>query len=151
MRIFIMRHGEAEMLANSDRERHLTPRGQQQATAQGNWLKQTALFDKVIVSPYVRAQETFQAIDAVYEHQLTNKMETWSGITPNGNPVVVMDYLTLLAKQNVQSVLLISHLPLVGEIVSALCGRNSVNFYPATLVEVDWNASIGQALQFRNA
>lgn len=151
MKIFVMRHGEAEMLANSDRERCLTERGQQQATAQGIWLKQTALFDKVIVSPYVRAQQTFQAIDRVYEHQLAVRMETWAGITPNGSPTMIIDYLALLAKQDIQSVLLVSHLPLVGEIVRGLCGRNSINFYPATLVEMDWNTTTGQILQFRNA
>lgn len=151
MKIVIMRHGEAEMLANSDRERPLTPRGQQQATAQGLLLKQLAMFDKVLVSPYVRAQETFQHINQAYDGQLGDKMETWSGITPNGHAEIVVDYLTVLSEQNIQSVLLISHLPLVGDIVGTLGLKYLVKFYPATFAEIEWEQQLGKLLQSRDA
>ena len=35
MRIFIMRHAEAEMMAQSDKARQLTARGRQQSLSQG--------------------------------------------------------------------------------------------------------------------
>ena len=43
MRLFVMRHGEAELMANSDKERHLNANGKEQALMQGTWLKSTAL------------------------------------------------------------------------------------------------------------
>lgn len=151
MRIVVMRHGEAEMIANSDRERRLTLRGQQQANAQGLLLKQQIIFDKVLVSPYVRAQETFQQVNEAYGGALQEKMETWAGITPSGQAATVVDYLALLAQQNVQSVLIISHLPLVGDIIGALGLKHLVKFYPATFAEVEWNQQMGTLLQSKDA
>ena len=55
MKIFIMRHGEAEVVSSSDEARHLTDYGRKQSILQGQWLKthlnSTALsVQKVIVS-----------------------------------------------------------------------------------------------------
>ncbi|EJS91239.1 phosphohistidine phosphatase SixA, partial [Pasteurella multocida subsp. multocida str. Anand1_cattle] len=74
-----------------------------------------------------------EQINGVYANQLAEKVETWDGITPYGNSHTVVGYLDVLAKQGIQSVLIVSHLPLVGEIVVTLCGRNSVSFYPSTI------------------
>ncbi|AFF23716.1 phosphohistidine phosphatase SixA [Pasteurella multocida subsp. multocida str. HN06] len=90
MDIFVMRHGEAEVMAKSDRERHLNRRGIQQAISQGEWLKSTMTVDKVLVSSYARAQQTFEQINGVYANQLAEKVETWDGITPYGNSHTVV-------------------------------------------------------------
>ena len=133
MKVFIMRHGEAEVVASSDEARHLTEYGRKQSISQGQWLKThlnlTALsVQKVIVSPYVRAQETFELVNSALDNIL-NDVETWSGITPYGNATLV---------------LLVSHLPLVGSIVSELYGkRNPISFYPSTIVQIDWNGEKG--------
>ena len=148
MKVFIMRHGEAEVVASSDEARHLTEYGRKQSISQGQWLKthlnSTALsVQKVIVSPYVRAQETFELVNAALDNIL-NDVETWSGITPYGNATLVADYLSVLQEQGVESVLLVSHLPLVGSIVSELYGkRNPISFYPSTIVQIDWNGEEG--------
>ena len=148
MKIFIMRHGEAEAVASSDEARHLTEYGRKQSISQGQWLKthlnSTALsVQKVIVSPYVRAQETFELVNLALDNIL-NDVETWSGVTPYGNATLVADYLSVLQKQGVESVLLVSHLPLVGSIVSELYGkRNPISFYPSTIVQIDWNGEEG--------
>ncbi|MDP9499368.1 phosphohistidine phosphatase SixA [Bisgaard Taxon 45] len=149
MDIFVMRHGEAEMMAKSDKERHLNLRGIQQAISQGEWLKSTMMVDKVLVSPYVRAQQTFEQINDVYAEQLAEKMETWDHITPYGNSHTVLSYLALLAIQGVRSVLIVSHLPLVGEIVFSLCGHSSVSFYPSTITHVQWDGEIGNIVQVK--
>ncbi|MDD7544811.1 phosphohistidine phosphatase SixA [Actinobacillus porcinus] len=145
MRIYIMRHGEAEMLAPSDKERHLTPLGKEQAAEQGQWLK-TALnstaLDKVIVSPYVRALETFEAINAEFNHTLSDLTESWDNVTPYGNPELVRNYLDVLAEENNGdnlTILIVSHLPLVGELVKEFCGKNTVSFHPATIAVIDWD------------
>lgn len=141
MKVFVMRHGEAEVMAKSDKERCLTSRGQLQATEQGKWLKTVMPdFDRVLVSPYTRALETFAKIDEVYQHQLNAKQETWDAITPYGSSSLVVDYLSVLAEQGVNTVLIVSHLPLVGEIVTELCQRRSpVSFYPSTIAGVQWD------------
>ncbi|WP_329504725.1 phosphohistidine phosphatase SixA [Haemophilus parainfluenzae] len=148
MKIFIMRHGEAEVVSSSDEARHLTDYGRKQSISQGQWLKthlnSTALsVQKVIVSPYVRTQETFELVNSALDNIL-NDVETWSGITPYGNATLVADYLSVLQEQGVKSILLVSHLPLVGSIVSELYGkRNPISFYPSTIVQIDWNGEKG--------
>ena len=152
MRIFVMRHGEAEMMAQSDKSRCLTERGKTQASAQGNWLKSLVPeFDKVLVSPYVRALETFEHLNLSYRNQLSDKQEIWDAITPYGNPELVSDYLATLSDQNMQNVLIISHLPLVGEIITELCGKNPIGFYPSTIAEVDWDTEQGTIIQAKSA
>ena len=124
-------------MANSDKERHLNANGKEQALMQGTWLKSTALsFDKVLVSPYARALETFAQVNSVYDQTLSDKLDIWDAITPYGDSGVVGNYLSVLVEDGLQNVLLISHLPLVGDIVKELCGRNPANFYPATIVEI---------------
>ena len=39
MKVFIMRHGEAEVVASSDETRRLTDYGCKQSISQGQWLK----------------------------------------------------------------------------------------------------------------
>ena len=148
MKVFIMRHGEAEAVSSSDETRRLTDYGRKQSISQGQWLKthlnSTALsVQKVIVSPYVRAQETFEFVNLALDNIL-NDVETWSGVTPYGNATLVADYLSVLQEQGIESVLLVSHLPLVGSIVSELYGkRNPISFYPSTIVQIDWNGEEG--------
>ena len=97
----------------------------------------------MIVSPYVRAQETFELVNSALDNILSD-VETWSGITPYGNATLVADYLSVLQEQGVESVLLVSHLPLVGSIVSELYGkRNPISFYPSTIVQIEWNGEKG--------
>ena len=140
MHLFIMRHGEAELMANSDKARHLNANGREQSRLQGMWLKSTALeFDKVLVSPYTRALETFDEINQVFEQQLSDKLEVWEGITPYGDSGLVSSYVALLEKEGHRNLLLISHLPLVGDIVKDFCCRNHASFYPATIVDIHWD------------
>lgn len=154
MKIFVMRHGEAEVMAKSDKARHLTEYGKKQSFAQGEWLKNhvksTALsFDRVLVSPYQRALETFEQVDIAFDSALNSKREIWDGITPYGSAELVVDYLSVLESEGAESVLLISHLPLVGEIVAELYGkRNPISFYPATIAQIDWNGGKGEIVSY---
>ncbi|HHE9479552.1 TPA: phosphohistidine phosphatase SixA [Haemophilus influenzae] len=153
MNIFIMRHGEAEVIANSDKSRRLTAYGIKQAFSQGEWLKQHLSMllinslDRILVSPYVRAQETFHQVNQAFDLELENKFEIWEGITPYGHAHSVIDYLEVLKDEGVKSVLIISHLPLVGEIVAELYGkRNPISFYPATIAQLLWDGNKSEIL-----
>lgn len=124
MKVFIMRHGEAAMYAPSDAERPLTENGKQISHQSAQWLKtelaniDQSKIERVLVSPYLRAQQTLQVIQQVIDAQQINVL---AELTPGGNEALVADYLHVLQQQEVSSVLIVSHLPLVGYLVAELC------------------------------
>lgn len=149
MKIIIMRHGEAEIFAHSDESRPLTNYGKQSSFKQGTKLKSTALsaqssFDKVLVSPYLRAKQTFEQVNTAFNQELASSVEIWDAITPYGNAELVVSYLETL--NEIENLLIISHLPLVGELISELCGRNGVTFLPATYAEIEWDGQKGKLI-----
>lgn len=157
MKIWIMRHGEAGFNALTDSQRKLTEAGKKMAYQQGIYLgkqlnNEQNYLDKIIVSPYLRTQETWgeveKGIQAVgFNQSFANVIETWDGITPGGSPEQVSDYLTFLESEGAKHVLLISHLPLVFDLVQHLTQyQQSVHFYPAVLAEIEWNGMIGKLL-----
>ncbi len=114
MKIFIMRHGEAVQFALSDAERALTERGQSASIAVARASNEQGVkqFDLVLVSPYVRAQQTWNTIAQYFE---ADKVETSEDITPYGDSEQVFDYLQArIDVDSLKSVLIVSHLPLVG-------------------------------------
>lgn len=124
MRVLIMRHGEAGMHAPSDAERSLTEFGKAHSIEAAKWIAtqltsfNISQLDKALVSPYLRAQQTLNAVSTVLN---INNIETVSELTPSGNEERVADYLRVLAGQGVSSVMIVSHLPLVGYLVTELC------------------------------
>lgn len=150
MKIWIMRHGEAGFNAPSDSQRSLTENGQRMAKEKGLMLGeqfklQGILLDKLIVSPYLRAQQTaeqliqgFQAVD--FSQNFANITEEWAGITPSGDVDTVIDYLDFLREEGAKNVFIVSHLPLVFELVQALTHHQAnVHFYPAVVAEIEWD------------
>ncbi|AUI65958.1 MULTISPECIES: phosphohistidine phosphatase SixA [Glaesserella] len=155
MNIWIMRHGEASFHAKTDNERPLTENGHMMAFEQGKKLgeifnNQKIKLDKVIVSPYLRAQQTkenvFKGLQAVgFVQSFANIEEIWEEITPSGNPNIVVDYLHFLREEGAQNILIISHLPLVFDLVYHLTKHN-VNFYPAVIAEIEWKQDVGKVI-----
>lgn len=151
MNIWIMRHGEAGFNAPSDSERTLTENGREMAFQQGRWLgdvlcERGILLDKILVSPYQRTRQTLEClqdgIQAVSSREFfanseAGIVEVWEGITPSGSPETVLDYLAFLKEEGAKNVLIISHLPLVFDLVHAL-SRQTVHFYPAVIAELNW-------------
>lgn len=114
MKIFIMRHGEAEHFAPSDEQRQLTEKGKTASLAVARACSDKGFchFDKVLVSPYIRAQQTWQVISNQFQAE---QMETCQDITPYGEAEQVASYVrALIDIHQYQSLLLVSHLPLVG-------------------------------------
>lgn len=120
MQVFIMRHGDAALDAASDSVRPLTHCGCDESRQMATWLKgQKVDIDRVLVSPFLRAEQT---LDVVREAMnLPETQDILPELTPCGDVHLVGDYLQVLAKEGVSSVLVISHLPLVGYLVSELC------------------------------
>jgi len=114
-----MRHGQAEMMAHSDAERNLTDVGREESELMAKYLvAQGVTLEAVLVSPYVRAQQTWESVSPFFEG-ITN-IQTLTCLTPSGSARKTVDELLALQAQGVKSVLLVSHLPLVGYIVGEL-------------------------------
>lgn len=120
MKIVIMRHGEAETFANSDAERALTSFGRSASRDVAQRCRQQGMsqFDKVLVSPYLRAQQTWQELEDIFDAKDVVECED---ITPYGDSATVADYLqALIELEKPESILLVSHLPLVGYLTADL-------------------------------
>lgn len=116
MEVFIMRHGEAEARAATDAQRQLTEDGIQQihfmATEYGHLLSGV---DAVWSSPYIRAQQTA----SIMAESLGKEIVTQPFLPPNGNPIEV---LGALEQYRQQTLLLVSHQPLVSILIDGLAG-----------------------------
>ena len=120
MKIYIMRHGQAGMNAKTDEQRPLTEQGIEESIHMAGWLapQLAGSLNLVIHSNYLRARQTWQAIAPELPKAL--KVEESGDITPYGDPAFVASYLTALAAEH-DNILMVSHLPLVGYLVSELC------------------------------
>jgi phosphohistidine phosphatase len=134
MDIVILRHGQAEGYAATDEQRHLTERGFREAERAGRCLaKDGFVFDGVWVSPYLRTQQTAEQVLKSFPEL---DIYTQPKLTPETNPSLVFD---LIKQSGLERLLVISHQPLVGELV-ALLADTSVSYScpmsPASMVYV---------------
>lgn len=121
MKIWVQRHGEAESRAASDAERALTPLGIRQIQAQSRRWSAGFRPQHVWVSPYLRAQQSAAHWLAAVEGGGYPGPETVDWLLPEAPVIQVVDQLGLCSEQS--SVLLVSHQPLVSELVSFLTGE----------------------------
>ncbi|MCK8044044.1 phosphohistidine phosphatase SixA [Shewanella sp. 1CM18E] len=120
MQLFLMRHGEAGYNAHSDRERKLTDLGRHHTALMSNWLGRSITeFDLVLVSPYLRAQQSWQEVSKHFPEPL--HWITLDELVPSGNPGQVADLVLAYAEQyQAKNVLVLAHMPLLGYLVSEL-------------------------------
>ena len=128
MTIYILRHGQAEAQITTDEARQLTDKGRIDASrvVQAR-VADMAHLAQIWASPLVRAQQT-AALAA--EYFPGKSIQTTELLVPEANPQALMDWLDEInAQQPGQSVLLVSHQPLVGALVNMLCGKPD-EYYP---------------------
>lgn len=120
MNIFVMRHGQAVPEALNDALRPLTEQGKDEVTLMARWLaSDITQFDLVLVSPYVRAQQTWQQVSKYLSGTL---VETCDQLTPNCDADVAASIILAYGdKHSNGNVLVISHMPIVGYLVESLC------------------------------
>lgn len=120
MQLFLMRHGEASYLAHSDRERTLTETGRYHTSEMSHWLvKSVMTFDLVLISPYLRAQQSWQEVSKHFPEP--RKWLVLDELTPSGDPRTATDLTIAYAEQyKADKVLVIAHMPLLGYMVSEL-------------------------------
>lgn len=132
-----MRHGEAALEAASDAVRPLTLCGRDESRQMAAWLNTKSVdIERVLVSPYLRAEQTLATVREALT--LPEGEEVLPELTPGGNAEQVGSYLQALAMQGVSSVLIVSHLPLVGYLVAKLCpGECPPMFATSAIANVD--------------
>nr|WP_189672250.1 phosphohistidine phosphatase SixA [Pseudomonas sp. SWRI18] len=127
-----MRHGEAEGQAPTDAERNLTEQGRAEVLRSAAHLIGQPL-GAIIASPYVRAQQTAHLVREALGFAADIRTVPW--LTPEGNPLQVLEKL-----DSDDNVLLVSHQPLVGSLISFLQHghqRQPQPMYTASLAELE--------------
>lgn len=112
MKVWVLRHGEAEGHARTDAERNLTAHGRDEVLRSAGHLIGQPI-RAIIASPYVRAQQTAQLVRGALGFEPQVRTVPW--LTPEGNPLQVLEKL-----DTDDNVLLVSHQPLVGSLISFL-------------------------------
>jgi len=144
-----MRHGQAQQVALTDKERILTDTGRHESLLMATWLaKHQRHFDITFVSPYVRALQTFDIVSQVIEN--TPQHHILEELTPESSPESCGDaLLAFCAQLKARSALVVSHLPLVGLLVEDLCkGSMMPSFTTSSIacVELDLESWQGELL-----
>ncbi|MBV7315013.1 phosphohistidine phosphatase SixA [Shewanella sp. NIFS-20-20] len=120
MQLFLMRHGEASFDAACDKERVLTETGRYQSRTMVQCLRMdNRPFDLVLVSPYIRAQQTWQEVrELLGEPRHCIEL---NNLTPDASPRIAADVILAYAEQyKADKVLVISHMPLLGYLIGEL-------------------------------
>lgn len=133
MKIFILRHGQAEAYQTSDAARQLTDKGK----ADSLLVLEKALpfltgIECIYASPLIRAQQTAH----IASELIGTAIHTTNHLEPEAD---INQLFGWLGKLNVQSLLLVSHLPLVALFANQLCGfqQNRIQFGTSSLVGIE--------------
>jgi len=142
MRIFVMRHGQAQAMARSDQSRELTSYGKCEAENMASWLvNQKKHFDAIFVSPYVRAQQTAKIVKNILVTKTS--LTTLDFITPEDSAKKMHDFIDVNFIDNSQAkVLIVSHMPLVSYLVAEFTGgMKAPLFQTASIAEIEYDIS----------
>lgn len=126
MKLFILRHGQAEPQRTTDEARELTEKGRAD-TARVLELRLADMqgLGEIWASPLVRAQQT---AGIAAERFPGLPIQTTPLLIPEASPTLLIDWLQSFDQPD-RSILLVSHQPFVGELVNQLCGKPA-GFYP---------------------
>ena len=140
MQIFIMRHGQAEQVAQTDQQRELTAQGFIEVQAIAQFMKDSGVvFEQIFVSPFVRAQQTANTMVRIHEY--SDDCTTLPFITPSGSAKELHDYLDgFCSDKQLSNILIVSHMPLVSYVVAELTNdHQSPIFQTAAIAEIDYD------------
>lgn len=136
--ILIMRHGEATPMQADDAARQLTQKGHIEAEKMGLWLAKNYAPDALLVSPYIRAQQTAKG---VAKNNAFKFSETCKDIIPEGKPQIAADYIeTLIAAHPACNTwLVVAHMPIVSYLVDQLCVGHMPIFNTGAVAVINYN------------
>lgn len=153
MKLYIMRHGQAELTASSDQQRELTIKGIEETSIMAKWLKsKQPTFDISFVSPYIRAQQTFDIISQ--NCPMNGHHYCLNELVPEASPANCGDVLLAYCAQHcVKSALVVSHLPLVSLLISDLCKGDIVPTFSTSsiaCIDIDLDSWMGNLIEHRS-
>ncbi|MDY7025413.1 MAG: phosphohistidine phosphatase SixA [Pseudomonadota bacterium] len=128
MQFALMRHAEAEPYAPTDALRELTPYGRDQVYQEAQHSPIT--FKRIIVSPYLRAQQTAKIMAEVMG---ITQLEYCPAITPEG---AVSRALLSLTDRVTDKTLIVCHMPIVAAMSQILTDGYYQNPQPFSLAEI---------------
>ncbi len=128
MQLYILRHGQAELQKTTDDARNLTASGRADvATIIKFSASDLKSVQEIWVSPLVRAQQTAQIANNFLTLQGVNAvLKTTDLIVPEADPYVLFN---TLQNTQLESILMVSHQPFVGQVIDLLCGSYD-GFHP---------------------
>ena len=149
MKLLIMRHGEAQLVAESDMQRPLTKSGINQVKQTASWLIDNDVIPKqgidfAFVSPYLRTRQTFSQLSDILT---INNVEYSQDILPSSVTSIAHDYLDtkLSFLEQPECILLVSHMPFVSYFVDTICKqRISPLFATASLAVIEYDVQRSQ-------
>ncbi len=124
LRLILLRHAEAVSRAATDLERRLADAGRAGAARMGAYLRKSGIVpDLAIVSPAVRARETFEIVEQQLPHRPKHRLE------PSLYNASLEAIHALLAQvpDHVRTLLIVGHNPSVAEFACALAGDGDRN------------------------
>ena len=116
MKLYFLRHGQAEAIAPLDEMRALTETGIAETEKMLLWFKQQEPhIQNIFNSSYLRAQQSCQIVLNTLNFE--GKAEESSLITPHSDPI---DFLKNILRRLTTDTLLVTHQPFMGKLMSYL-------------------------------
>lgn len=134
MRLYLLRHAEAEAEAREDDLRELTELGWAQAQASADWLcQQISSPARLIASPLCRARQTARVVQQTMGLESVDILEV---LSPEGDPLRAEQALSLILRESVEELIVVSHMPLIASLHSWLEEGLLTTGEPFSLAEV---------------
>jgi phosphohistidine phosphatase len=125
MKLYLLRHGEAETRAHNDPGRELTGKGRKDVARVARlFAAHNIQLQRCFASPYVRARQTAELFLPEANQHIAP--ETTPILMPEVRANIVMGFLEGVREQNV---LLVSHNPLVSELHALLIDGDISNMH----------------------
>ncbi len=131
-----MRHGQAHAQASRDELRPLTELGAAQVYANALQHLNNINFDWIFVSPYLRAQQTFNQVKDAGLQFKQSKTVQW--VTPDVPTTPALDELLSIKTDNL-NILIICHQTFAGRLATHLCegAQQGMHVDTAAIVKIE--------------
>lgn len=134
MELYVIRHARAADAAfyGEDSDRPLTPEGRQHATELGQAMGRRGVrFDRVIVSPYVRAVETAELMLVGLQYQ--GGMQIARQLVPESTALNILGAV-IEPNRDCARLAIVGHEPVLGSLLSFLLQRKNIRPGTGTVV-----------------
>ena len=147
MKLWVLRHGQAEPQTRTDAERELTAHGREEVLRNAGDLLGVPL-QAIYASPYVRTRQTAELVCEALGASVPVKLVPW--LIGDTEPKAVIAELDALEKRGLEHLLLVSHQPLVSLLIGLLedgQSRELQSMHTASLAELEGDWAMAGAMR----